>query len=284
MMTQYTSGLIVFLIVLALFIYLSKDFILLKRALFNNTFKMVVVAMFKNEEMIIREWVEHYKWQGVDHILLLDNNSTDDYKSKLVGFESFITVLPAPKLHAQLEQYNTIALPWLREYGADIVVVVDLDEYLFGKDRRTLREHIPDLFSGINYPSQILVPWTMFGSSDHQKQPESIRKSFVQKQSLPVFLKTKAILLLKDIDHIGIHFSWIRGWADSGMGQLQLNHYSIMSKEYYAKVKMTRGDVASSKYESIRDWAYFDKYDFKDEKDTLLKDILEAYESNLSRV
>ena len=48
--------------------------------------KLALMAMFKNEAMGIREWVEHYVWQGVDTILLLDNNSTDDWRSKIRDF------------------------------------------------------------------------------------------------------------------------------------------------------------------------------------------------------
>ena len=40
-----------------------------------------LMAIFKNESMGIREWIEHYVWQGVDKILLINNNSTDYWKA-----------------------------------------------------------------------------------------------------------------------------------------------------------------------------------------------------------
>ena len=40
--------------------------------------KVGLMAIFKNESMGIREWINHYQWQGVDNILLINNDSTDD--------------------------------------------------------------------------------------------------------------------------------------------------------------------------------------------------------------
>ena len=72
----------------------------------RNSLKFAVVAIFKNEAMGIREWVEHYKWQGADKVLLLNNNSTDNWKEQLQGFEGFVTVTDAQKNGAQVEHYE----------------------------------------------------------------------------------------------------------------------------------------------------------------------------------
>ena len=37
-----------------------------------------VMAIMKNETDVLREWIQHYRWQGVDKIFLIDNGSTDD--------------------------------------------------------------------------------------------------------------------------------------------------------------------------------------------------------------
>ena len=36
-----------------------------------------VIAIFKNETIDMKEWIEHYIWQGASHIYLADNESTD---------------------------------------------------------------------------------------------------------------------------------------------------------------------------------------------------------------
>ena len=38
-----------------------------------------IVAIFKNESHILKEWMEHYISQGIDKFFLIDHNSTDNY-------------------------------------------------------------------------------------------------------------------------------------------------------------------------------------------------------------
>ena len=42
-----------------------------------------IVAMFKNESWGLKEWIEHNKLHGVDHIYLVDDFSEDDSISVL---------------------------------------------------------------------------------------------------------------------------------------------------------------------------------------------------------
>ena len=42
-----------------------------------------MVSIFKNEGMSTAEWAAHYRWQGVLHFYLIDNNSTDNWRGKL---------------------------------------------------------------------------------------------------------------------------------------------------------------------------------------------------------
>ena len=46
-------------------------------------YTLSVLAMFKNESMIIQEWIKHYIEEGVEHFYLIDNGSTDDYYEKI---------------------------------------------------------------------------------------------------------------------------------------------------------------------------------------------------------
>ena len=34
-------------------------------------------AIFKNEEMVIKEWIDHHLFHGVEHFYLINDNSTD---------------------------------------------------------------------------------------------------------------------------------------------------------------------------------------------------------------
>jgi hypothetical protein len=46
-----------------------------------------------------------------------------------------------------------------------------------------------------------------------------------------------------------------------------------MSKEYFEKIKIQRGDASSSSSDSVRDWDYFNHYDYSEAVDTELADM-----------
>jgi hypothetical protein len=256
-------------IVIACALYIYNSF---KEGFQNTDIKFGVMAIFKNEAMGIREWIEHYKWQGADKILLLDNNSTDDWKDKIAGLEENVTVLPAPKNHVQAENYKEIGIPWLKENGIQLVATLDLDEYMFATDGKTLKQYVLEIFGSTDRPSQFSCGWTMFGSSGYTNQPNNIRASFTWKKSI-IDGNKKSIAWVSDVREIyGPHAFEVSGKTIGCPVNIQVNHYAIQSREYFEKVKMSRGDVAN--VVNPRDWDYFNSYDYKEEEDTKLKDLL----------
>jgi hypothetical protein len=243
-----------------------------EKKLNEDTTKFAVLAIFKNEEMVISEWIEHYLWQGADMIILLDNNSTDNYRDKLYKFDSDkIIVIPAKKPQAQVEHYSTIGLDALKKHNIDIVAVVDIDEYMYSKDRVQLKKSLIKIFNESDNISSVSCKWSMFGSSGHVLQPESIRGSFIHKMK-DIHILQKSVYRVKDIKSmIDVHITGDMTNIDVS-DKLQINHYAIQSKEYFEKVKMTRGDVHFTK--NVRDWKYFNSYDYKDVIDTQLKEMV----------
>ena len=232
--------------------------------------------------MGIREWVEHYKWQGIDRILLLDNNSTDDWKSKIEDYMSFVDVIRAEKNQAQTEHYNTIGLPWLKSNKIDIVGIVDLDEYVFGTDGRTVKEHLSELFKDDSL-SKVKLTWHEFGSSGHVQQPKSIRSSFTWKKKFDPSVNVKCFSRVRDVISLEIHDHKVKGREIFNPPGLQLNHYRIQSKEFFEKVKMNRGDGQHPEAVNMRNWKYFEKYDFKNAQNTQLKQQVNAQKGGTRR-
>lgn len=245
-----------------------------RRQLGGKQLKFAVLAIFKNEAMSIREWIQHYKWQGVDEFLLIDNDSTDG-GGDLVRDISGVTIVFAKEPHEQKKHYDTIGFPWLKEHHVDILGVFDLDEYMYGKDGRTLKEHAVEIFSAPNRPSQFSCSWMMFGSSDHVKQPASVRKGFTWRKIEPQ-INWKSVVWFKDLkgdDGLMFHKHHVIGKTIDNPPGIQLNHYIIQSREYYEKVKMARG--AADMKVNVRDWKYFEGNDSKEMEDTELKDLVE---------
>jgi len=253
--------------------------------------KFGILGIFKNEEGAIREWIEHYQENGVDEIVLLNNNSTDNWKDKIRGLKN-VHVVDAPRPHVQSENYYNLGMPIIRDKGINVMAILDLDEFMFATDEKPLKEHIEKIFGAADRPAQFSCRWKMFGSSGHDKQPASIRKSFTKvKKELDENIKS--VVWVDDIvDYTG---SKEGPWGYyKGINQhrcyvgdkktiecprgIQINHYAIQSKEFFGNNKMTRGAVDT--IDNVRDWKYFEKYDHKEEDDTQLKSIVEKREKH----
>jgi hypothetical protein len=240
--------------------------------------KMGVMAIFKNESMTMREWIEHYKWQGADAIVLINNDSTDDWQNIVKDFEGFVTVKDVPGRHVQMHAYNTAGIPVLKEKGMDVVVVVDLDEYYFGNDGRVLKDFVQETFSKEDRPSGFTCGWSMFGSNGHEKQPASVREGFTKRWQANAEpengVSGKTVMLISDIGPAlsCIHTPKLTGERVSCPEGLQLNHYPIMSKEYFNTVKKVRGDAFTANHNSARNDSYFKRYDNNNVADTTLAD------------
>lgn len=246
---------------------------------------IAVLGIFKNEAPNMREWIEHYVEQGVDYFLLLDNNSTDSYREELEGLEDIVSVIPAPLKHGQEIMYNTLAVPWFRDRGINLVLPVDFDEYAFSSiPEKTLADITWGIFnkSDDNMISSVNIPWSMFGSSGHDEQPLSVREGFTKRLAgIPFGGLGKSIGKLSGLTRLKIHGhdsdNGVR--VDSPFTQMlgfQVNHYAIQSKKWYAATKMTRGDASYAELENKATWAYFERYDYKDSEDFSLKEQVKA--------
>lgn len=142
--------------------------------------QLCVVAIFKNESQILKEWVQHYQQEGVAHFFLIDNGSTDDYLSVLAPYiqQKVVTLRIDPKRHAQAELYNTHCLAAVKRY--EWVLVCDLDEFVYARRGfRTIEEYLTVLPDEV---SQVFIPWKFFGASGFdtldKPQPDSVVQNF----------------------------------------------------------------------------------------------------------
>jgi hypothetical protein len=253
--------------------------------------KLGVMAIFKNESMILKEWIEHYKWQGADLIVLLNNDSTDDWKSIADQFDGLVVAKDVPGKHVQLKAYNDTGLPILKEKGIDVLLVADIDEYYFGRDGRRIKDYVKEVFTKAG-PSGSKVSgfscgWSMFGSNGHEKQPPSVREGFTKrwhdKAEPENGISGKSTYLLSDLSGGKIssqHIPDVTGKLLPCPEGLQVNHYPIMSREYYNKVKKVRGDVYTANHNSARDDDYFTRYDKNVVEDTLLAEQVKKLREN----
>ena len=92
--------------------------------------------MFKNESIIIKEWINHYIEEGVEHFYLIDNGSTDDYYEKIKMYEKYFTLVKDSTRLPQGTQtylYNKIYLQKIKS-ETKWLIICDIDEYIYARN------------------------------------------------------------------------------------------------------------------------------------------------------
>ena len=102
-------------------------------------YKLSIISMFKNEATIIESWLQHYIDEGVEHFYLIDNGSTDNFKSRINRFMHKITLIsdntrfPAVNnIGPQQYLQNKYFLDKVKK-ESEWVFICDIDEYLYNK-------------------------------------------------------------------------------------------------------------------------------------------------------
>lgn len=237
---------------------------------------IVIASMFKNESMVIKEWIEHYIKEGIEHFYLIDNGSDDNYLDIIQPYLNIVTLIKDPyrkKLGTQDELLNKYFLEKIKE-EATWVLVVDMDEYVYSRNTfKNISDYIKSIPEDI---SQIILPWKMFGSSNLIYQPSNIISSFTMKEDSNKFLSriktchaghSKTITRTKRIINLSTHRSSISSGEcvfsdlvkydtfknyDIDKQHLHINHYTHMSYEYYTTIKINRGGGQGGSYDLIK--------------------------------
>jgi len=147
----------------------------------SNT--LCVVAIFKNESDILKEWIEHYLQQGVDKFFMIDNGSTDNYYSILQPYikNNKVELVIDTTRFAQMNLYNKYYLNKCKAY--DWVIVCDLDEFIYGRKHcNSIKDFLNKVHDSF---SQVFIPWKMFGSNGYdtmdKEQPSSVISTFTKR-------------------------------------------------------------------------------------------------------
>ena len=221
---------------------------------------LTLMAIFKNETFNLKIWLDHYIWQGVQHFYLIDNGSTDNPLEILHDYISkkLVTYIYRPEPHQQLLNYRFTFRKYNIKKNSYWLIIADLDEFFYG-----LKNKLINLLTKLVNYDVIYCNWIMFGHNNLKNHPKDIRISITNTnnqfhENKKYIFKTNCI---GDLNQIQIHkINFVTKIFNANL-LIHLNHYPIQSQEYFEKVKMTRGDVNSSKDDKIRDWNYFNQYD-----------------------
>jgi hypothetical protein len=215
-------------------------------------------AIFKNEAHILKEWVEHYLYHGVDHIYMINDYSTDNFLEILQPYidKKIVTLYNCESgqkcVGIQDAKYNYFFQSHLKEtvwFG-----ILDLDEFLYAPDKIDLKV----VLRKYDNETQLRVNWVHFGSSNFDKQPSNVVANFINRGEYNSikngpngrYNSYKSIVKTDGNVKLGIHSHMYNNnnngknvSFDEENTPLLINHYAIQSKDFWQNIKMTRGDV-----------------------------------------
>ena len=219
---------------------------------------LCLISRFKNERHILYEFINHYLEEGVDCLILIDDNSDDNYlelnKEWLDVLIKSEKVIIRQATKRQSTEYN-LHIKTIRKF--DWLIVCDMDEFFFSVPQNsTLKSLLNTRLSIFDY---INIPWKIFTHACYN-QPKSVINDnlFTHNEHNDPMSNTKGykyIIKTKVIKSINIHFcitnvnSKLLFIKDCHNKLIHNNHYRTQSEEYLRGVKEIRGGgVHKDKY------------------------------------
>ncbi|MCJ2057258.1 glycosyltransferase family 92 protein [Methylobacterium sp. J-048] len=244
-----------------------------------------IVAIAKNENPYLLEWLAYHLALGFEHIWVYDNDS-DESLSRLVAKEArrhvtFVRWPNAPDGRTQINAYNH----YLRTFGGTVewTAVLDLDEMICLKQHRTILDFVRD-FEGA---TGIAINWRFFGSSGHVRQTGGLMMERFRRachvgdeinEGVKSLHRTDTVALLmphyalyRDREHVvsakgaRVPNDWCIKVDGANFEVAQINHYFVKSsEEWQAKIRR------HYRYSSDDREGYFEKLDRNEVEDVTI--------------
>lgn len=233
---------------------------------------IALVAIVKDEESHIADWIRFHTIAGAKAIFLYDNGSTDE------------TI----RIARELTEIDLQVIPWIIDirlsrsgvklwrqplayahavctfgHAFEWMTFIDIDEYLFP----LLDNTIPEALARIPKHPNISLPWTMYGFNGHAAKPDTpIPFAYEMRAAkrAPKLLNFKCIVDPCDVTKVQVHKFETRTKGTETMNDagkyamsykdrikpcfassevLQLNHYYTFSKQEL-ELKIDKGGVS----------------------------------------
>lgn len=226
-----------------------------------------LLAIVRNEEDYIREFIQFYRINGVEHFYLYDNDSEIPLDEVLADFKDICTITRIPGKKKQVIAYNHFVKNFAKE--TEWVAVFDVDEFVLPKQHPTLRDFVID--AGRNTDC-ISINWVVFGNGPHARKPAEggvienylysegrqhrnvksvVRTESIRKFKHPHFPELK--WFRKHVNAVGNPMSGAENTEET-THVIQLNHYFTKSlEEYEIKLRSRRADTGEVRLENSKD-------------------------------
>ena len=134
-----------------------------------NKYFLSLCCIIKNERYL-EEFIIYYILQGIEHLYIYDNDSSNPLRERLNNFyfNKYVTVIDFPGKYKQVSAYNHC----LQTFGklTKWLIVVDGDEYIL--PIKNEYKSIRDFLNYYDDAQAIGINWIFFKSSFHEKIQE----------------------------------------------------------------------------------------------------------------
>ena len=132
---------------------------------------LAICAIFRDEAAWLREWIEFHREVGVEHFLLYDNGSSDNYSEVLCSYgPDLVTVVNWPDRRSEVARVGWTRASQMPAYADAIramrgkcewLGLVDVDEFLV-----PIRDpDLPSFLKGFEPYGGVVLNWLCFGTS-----------------------------------------------------------------------------------------------------------------------
>ncbi|MCC6096395.1 MULTISPECIES: glycosyltransferase family 92 protein [Limosilactobacillus] len=265
----------------------------------SDSNKIGLVAIVKNEEAYIREWIEYHKLIGISHFYIYDNESSDDLKHTLSSYikSGEVTYKYFPGKGMQEKAYLDCVKIAKKEVSW--LVTLDIDEFLEPLTNISLKEWLSSLSPDI---SQVELGWMVYGSGGHIDKPRGlVIENYIKHAKDDFITEYKPIVRPERV--IGMTFPhqykvagktideqkkriWsyrradMKGARPAPRNLFRINHYYSKSlSEFFEKSNRGDASVPDRKPRNLED---FKKHDKNNILDLTMKKYVKKIKENLS--
>ena len=127
----------------------------------KKKYKVAICAIFRDEAVYFKEWIEFHKIVGVEHLYLYNNFSKDNYLEVLEPYIkiNLITLIDWPKEQSQIAAYEDCIEKFSSE--TEWLGFIDLDEFVVPNSTKNIYDFLKDF----RKRPAVLIYWQLFGSS-----------------------------------------------------------------------------------------------------------------------
>lgn len=217
--------------------------------------KLSICAIFRNEALYLKEWIEYHKLVGVEHFSLYNNESDDAYLQVLRPYiqQGEVTLIDWPDRHVDKWQNNKFAWVYSTQVAAyehafkhaksKWVAAIDIDEFIVPMKAPRITQ-ILDKYE--KHPG-IEISWRIYGTSDLEEIPsDKLMIEALNKRSHPEYPLNGRY---KTIAKPGLYREYL--WPPHRIfytnaqpsfpidpKELVINHYVNRSKSYFFSTKL----------------------------------------------